>query len=108
MTRDLLISFRQTVNCWGQVGRIGIKYENTTERTFNSAPGWVRDLENFKEGDLLRSHGKNMEDIIGVNSLSKDGESHENKNARCFEGIMSQRRFQMERRIREHTANGLE
>lgn len=31
-----------------QVGRSGIKFENTSERTFNSAPGGVRHPENFR------------------------------------------------------------
>lgn len=45
----------------------------------NSAPGRVRDLEYTKEGGLVRSHGRYMEDIRPrENSLSKDGESHEN------------------------------
>ena len=61
-----------------------MKCENTAERTFNSASGRVRDPEYFR-GGLARSHSRNIGIIIHrMNSLSKDGESHENKTAWCL------------------------
>lgn len=37
-----------------QAGKSGMKFENTTERTFNSAPGGVRHPENVKEVTWLK------------------------------------------------------
>lgn len=67
ITRDLLIIGRETdkfqtsSNLLGQVERGGMKCEGTKERAFHSAPGQVRNVENFNESDLVRSRGRYME-----------------------------------------------
>ena len=49
-----------------QTGKSGMKFENTTERTFNSAPGGVRHSENFKEVTWLKV-------IAGTQGISSTG-----------------------------------